>query len=92
MQYPHTKAVRLSLLVLLICAAFAVVGGVTAQSSGEKVLTTGINQVGGDPEALDPNLAQASQELAVIQEMFPGLTVQDNVYLACCGVSSRAGC
>ncbi|HVU12824.1 MAG TPA: peptide ABC transporter substrate-binding protein [Phototrophicaceae bacterium] len=77
MQYPHTKAVRLSLLVLLICAAFAVVGGVTAQSSGEKVLTTGINQVGGDPETLDPNLAQASQELAVIQEMFPGLTVQD---------------
>ncbi len=77
MQYPTTKAVRLSLLVLLIAAAFAVVGGVTAQSSGQKVLTTGLNMVGGDPETLDPNLAQASQEIQLIQQMFVGLTTQD---------------
>jgi len=76
MKYP-TKAARFVLLALLIAAAFAVVGGVAAQSSSPKVLTTGLNQVGADPETLDPNLAQDSESLSIIQEMFVGLAIQD---------------
>jgi len=76
MKY-SSKTARLFLLVLLCAAAFAVVGGVAAQDTGKKVLHTGINMVGGDPETIDPNLAQASQEIALINEMYVGLTTQD---------------
>jgi oligopeptide transport system substrate-binding protein len=50
---------------------------VGAQDEGGKNLVLGINMVGGDPETIDPGLSQASQENQILNEMFIGLTHQN---------------
>lgn len=73
----HSKFARITALLLLTLMVMTVVGGVAAQDTGNKVLHTAINMVGGDPETLDPNLAQDSQEISIINEMYVGLTRQN---------------
>jgi oligopeptide transport system substrate-binding protein len=64
----------LALLLILLIAAVSVVG-----AQDKKVLVTGLNMVGGDLDTLDPNVAEASKEIAVINQIFIGLTNQDVV-------------
>jgi oligopeptide transport system substrate-binding protein len=62
--------------VILIVALMLGAMSVHAQDE-RKVLISGVSMVGGDPETIDPGLTQASQENQINQEMFIGLTHQD---------------
>jgi oligopeptide transport system substrate-binding protein len=57
----------------------ALVVGVANAQEGPKVLVTGINMVGADPETIDPSLMQASQENQIAISMFIGVTRQHDL-------------
>lgn len=68
-----TRFVVVAMALAMLLAV--VVGGATAQ--GTKTLVTGINMTNGDPETLDPGLAQDTKEVQIINELFIGMTVLD---------------
>jgi oligopeptide transport system substrate-binding protein len=67
------RILSLSLMALLLVAA---VGGVFAQDD-TKTLVSGLQMVGGDPESLDPGLAETSQSIEILNQIFIGLTTQN---------------
>lgn len=65
-----SRMLRLCLLLTLLLAA---VGMTTAQD--QKILYTGINMVGGDPDnGLDPSLSSTVQSIQILEQMYIGLT------------------
>jgi oligopeptide transport system substrate-binding protein len=69
-----SKLVRVLGVSLLLLALVA--GAVHAQDEG-KVLHTAVAMVGGDLESVDPGIAQTSREIDIINQMFIGLTFQN---------------
>ncbi|MFQ3567455.1 MAG: peptide ABC transporter substrate-binding protein [Aggregatilineales bacterium] len=72
------RASRLISLLVLAALLLAVVGGVGGQSD-YKVLRTGLSMVGADLETIDPALAQTVSQIEIINQMFIGLTHQNNL-------------
>lgn len=64
--------------LLLVCALMLtlVVGTAGAQDSPKSVIT-GLHMVGGDLPTIDPNVAETSSSIEVINQIFIGLTNQD---------------
>lgn len=71
----HTRFMALSLVLLLV---LSLVGATVAQDEPVKVIVTGLNQVGGDLETIDPGTSQTSSQIEIINQMFVGLTHQNN--------------
>ncbi len=70
-----TRILSLGLMSILILAAV----GMTGAQGSKKVLVTGNQMVGGDPETIDPSLNQDSQGNQIISELFVGLTRSDEL-------------
>jgi oligopeptide transport system substrate-binding protein len=75
-----SKRLSRTFSVVLVCAMLmTLVVSVTRAQDAKKVLTTGINMTSGDPNSLDPQLAQDNKEITVINELFVGLTTINEV-------------
>ncbi len=70
-----TRILSLGLMSILILAAV----GMTGAQSAKKILVTGHQMVGGDPETIDPALNQDSHGNQIISEIFVGLTRSDEL-------------
>lgn len=75
MNLKQTRILCLSLVLVLL---LAVVGGAGAQDDGASIVT-GINMVGGDLLTIDPQLAETSSQIDVINQIFTGMTIQNVV-------------
>lgn len=64
--------------VLVLAVLLTMVGGF-AGAQEPKVLINGIRMTAGDPNTLDPQLAQDNKEITIINHLFVGLTSQDEV-------------
>ncbi|MBI1280442.1 MAG: hypothetical protein GC179_20135 [Anaerolineaceae bacterium] len=67
------------LTIAVLLMALTAVSMVHAQD--KKILTTGINMTNGDPESLDPGLAQDTKQIQILDELYVGLTRLDEVSL-----------
>lgn len=66
------------LLMVFAMLAVLAVGGVGAQDG--KILVTGLNMVGGDPDnGLDPSLSSTVQSIQILDELYIGLTHLDEI-------------
>jgi len=72
----HNKFTRILGLALVFTLLLVVVGMTTAQDEIKSV-TTGISMVGGDIPTIDPQLAETSSSIEVVNQIFIGLTAQD---------------
>jgi oligopeptide transport system substrate-binding protein len=71
------KATRLMSLGLALLLILGMLVAPTAAQDEGKVITTGIQMVGGDIPTLDPSLAETSSSIEVMYQIFVGLTRQD---------------
>lgn len=55
----------------------ALVAGVTVAQDEGKVLENALNMAGGDLETIDPGLAQVSSQIDIVNQLFIGLTHQN---------------
>ncbi len=67
---------KVSRIVVLVLVLGLIVVGVNAQDGGKRIVT-GIAMVGGDIPTIDPQLAETSSSIEVINQIFVGLTAQD---------------
>ena len=67
------------LTIAVLLMALTAVSMVRAQD--KKILVTGINMTNGDPESLDPGLAQDTKQIQILDELYVGLTRLDEVSL-----------
>jgi len=72
----QNKFIRILSFVLALSLLLVAVGLTTAQD-GIKSVTTGISMVGGDIPTIDPQLAETSSSIEVVNQIFVGLTAQD---------------
>ena len=72
------KVRRIFVSALLLVLAFTLVGGAVLAQDG-KVLVSAVSMVGGDLETIDPALAQVSSQIEIINQIFVGLTHQNEV-------------
>lgn len=70
-----TKLMRILGLAIVVALLLAVFTVSTAQD--KKVLVTTVSMVGGDLPTLDPGVAETSSSIEVINQMFIGLTNQE---------------
>lgn len=71
------RSKRTWVFVLLVVALLAVVaGGVVAQDA-PKVLISGVSMSSGDLTTMDPTVAEVSATIEVVNQIFPGLTMQN---------------
>lgn len=66
---------RFIVLTLSLVLVVALAGSVIAQDDEYKILRTGLHTVGGDVPTIDPALAEAVDSVQVINMIFPGLTM-----------------
>lgn len=72
------KRSRLLGLAMIVAILATLVVGVSAQEP--KILVTGLNMVGGDPDnGLDPTLSSTVQSIQILDEMYIGLTHLDEI-------------
>jgi oligopeptide transport system substrate-binding protein len=63
----------MGLLMVFAMLAVLLVGGTSAQDG--KILVTGLNMVGGDPDnSLDPSLSSTVQSIQILDELYIGVT------------------
>jgi oligopeptide transport system substrate-binding protein len=72
----QNKFIRMLSFVLALSLLLIAVGLTSAQD-GVKRVVTGISMVGGDIPTIDPQLAETSSSIEVINQLFIGLTAQD---------------
>jgi len=72
----QNKFIRVLSFVLALTLLLIAVGLTSAQDE-IKVITTGISMVGGDIPTIDPQLAETSSSIEVVNQIFIGLTAQD---------------
>ena len=73
MHHRFSRFVSLGLVCILMLALVAVAGA----QDDLKIIHTGVNMVGGDPDTIDPGINEASQGNSILSELFPALTRQE---------------
>jgi oligopeptide transport system substrate-binding protein len=74
------KFIRLAGLTLLLALTLALVsGGLVSAQDSIKTLTSSVDITAGEPASIDPAQAQDTVQVQNINEMFPGLTVINEV-------------
>jgi oligopeptide transport system substrate-binding protein len=76
-MFAPRKSLRLIGVMIVVIMLSALVFGVKAQEP--KILVTGIDMTNGDPNSLDPQLAQDNKEITIINHLFIGLTSLDTL-------------
>ncbi|HEX2623152.1 MAG TPA: peptide ABC transporter substrate-binding protein, partial [Phototrophicaceae bacterium] len=71
------RLTRLMSVMLVLALMLMALGTVVSAQSESKVLVTGISMVGGDIPTLDPGLSETSSSIEVVNQLFIGLTNQE---------------
>ncbi|MBC8171580.1 MAG: peptide ABC transporter substrate-binding protein [Anaerolineae bacterium] len=72
----NNRFTRILSAMLVLVLLLTALGTVSAQEES-KVLVTGISMVGGDIPSLDPGLSETSSSIEVVNQIFIGLTNQE---------------
>ena len=71
------KLIRVASVVLVLALMLMTLGTIVSAQDEGKVLVTGISMVGGDIPSLDPGLSETSSSIEVVNQLFIGLTNQE---------------